>query len=158
MIIKKKTLITYNELGYTYTSLIIKKRKLKNYKFTFLSIFLNKKLMYLKYIFKKKYYTPSTGQILGTRLKNIKYFKKSNKSFGIVINLLNKRFKKYIKSIFMFFCNNYTYKNYLWIKKFQYLINPEIGFFIVSKSWNYITKKRRRIKRKIFRNLLKKTV
>lgn len=139
-----------------YITMITKKRKLSNYKFTFLSIFLNKKLTYLRYFFKKKYYTPSTGQILGIRLKNIKYFKKSNKSTGIVINLLKKKFKKKIKSIFMFFCNNYNYKNYLWIKKFHYLINPQIGYFIVSRSWNYITKKKKRIKRKIFKNLFKK--
>ena len=148
-------MITYGEIGSMYVGMIKKKRKLNNYKFKFLSIFLNKKLMYLKYFFKNKYYTPSTGQILGTRLNNIKYFKKSNKSSGVVINLLNRKFRKSIKSIFIFFCNNYNFKNYLWVKKFHYLINPQIGYFIISRSWNYITKKRRRIKRKIFKNLFK---
>lgn len=110
MILKK--IDTHTKLGYMYIASMQKNKKIKNYKFLFLSIFLHKKLTYLRYYFKKKYYTPSTGQILGKRIKTIKYFKKSNKSVGIVINLLNRRFKNYIKSIYMLYCNNYNYKNY----------------------------------------------
>lgn len=52
------------------------------------------------------------GQIVQKKIKGVKFFKKSRKSVGLSINLLNKKFKKYLKSIFIFYCKNYNYKNY----------------------------------------------
>jgi hypothetical protein len=139
MIIKKQT--KHNKMHQNAISLFNsylkttkKLKKLQNYKLFFLSVFLNKKLTYLRYYYKKKYYTPSFGQILGKRFKIIKYFKKSTKSVGIVINLFNKKYKKVAKSIFLLYCKNYNLKNYLFLKKYYYLVNPEVGFFLASRS------------------------
>jgi hypothetical protein len=57
--------------------------------------------------------------------------------------------------VFLFYCKNFNYKNYSWIKKYFYLINPVIAYTVLSSSWNYINKKRKRVKKKILRNLLK---
>lgn len=128
--------------------------KIKNYKLKFLSLHTHKKLMYIRFLYNKKYYNYSFGQILKS-FKKIKYFKKSYKSLGLSINFLNKNLKNLVKSIYIFYCKNYCYKHYLWIKKFYTISNAHIEHFIISSSWNYITKKKKRIKRRVFRSLLK---
>lgn len=115
----------------------------KNYQFLFFSIFMHKKLTYFKYIAKSKAYIYSTGQLLKKKIKKIKFFKKSLKNFGHTISLLNQKFSKPIKSIYLFYCKNFNYKNYLWIKKFYSLSNPNIRYFVVSNSWNYVVKKKK---------------
>jgi hypothetical protein len=41
------------------------------------------------------------------------------------------------------------------MKKLVSLVNPQINFFIVTNGWTYVHKYRRRIKKKILRNLIK---
>lgn len=133
-------------------------KKLNNnnkFKIPFFSIFIHKKLNYFLYFYKKKFIINSNGQLLGKKTKKIKFFKKTRKSFGYTLNILTKKTEKKIKSIFFFYCKNYNVKNYFWIKKFFYLVKPSISYFYITNSWNYIVKGRRRIKKKIFRNLFK---
>jgi hypothetical protein len=48
---------------------------------------------------------------------------------------LNKIFKKKLIKIDFFFCKNFNYKNYLWLKKLVSLINPKINFLIITGGW-----------------------
>ena len=108
---------------------------------SFFSIFLKRKLNYVNYRIRGKSYSRSFGQLLKVSRK-IKYYKKSIKNISMSINILNRRLRKFIKNIFLFYCKNYCLKNYMWIKKFNLLINPNIVYFITSNSWNYIKKKK----------------
>lgn len=127
----------------------------KKFKIPFFSLFIHKKLNYFIIFIKKKFYIYSNGQLLGKKSKKIKFFKKTRKSFGYTLNVLAKKTEKKINSIYYFYCQNYNVKNYFWIKKYFYLVKPTISYFYITNSWNYIMKKRRRIKKKIFRNLFK---
>lgn len=134
----------------------INKNKNKHtYYLDYFSIFMHKKLHYYNYNYLNKYYTISNGQLLKVRTKLTKFFKKSRKSHGSSIVSLNKRVNKQLNKINYFFCKNFNYKNYLWLKKFLEVIKPTINYFIITRGWNYVHKYRRRIKKKILRNLIK---
>jgi len=153
--LQKKLELNYIELSNMYIS-IFKERKIEqSYKVLYFSLFMHKKLHYYSFFVKKKLKTFSNGQILYKRTKITKFFKKSRKSFGASINLLNKKLKRNLNKIFFFYCKNFNYKNYLWLKKFFYLLEPTINFAIFTRGWSYVHKYRRRIKKKILRNLLK---
>lgn len=137
-----------------YTDLTIKRKK-NSYFIDYFSIFMHKKLHYYTYVYLNKYYTISNGQLLKVRTKLTKFFKKSRKSHGSSIVALNKRLNKQLNKINFFFCKNFNYKNYLWLKKFLEVLKPTINFFIITQGWNYVHKYRRRIKKKILRNLIK---
>lgn len=121
----------------------------------FFSLLLHKKLHYYNFFLFKKYYTFSNGQLLKVRTKLTKFFKKSRKSHGASIVALTKKTHKKLSNINFFFCKNFNYKNYLWFKKFIDLINPKIGYLMITQGWNYVHKYKRRIKKKILRNLIK---
>ena len=127
----------------------------KKFNLKFFSIYMHKKLNYYRFLWNNKFYIYTNGQLLKKNAKKIKFYKKSKKSFGYVINTLNKKIKKKLNSIEFFYCKNFNFKNYFWIKKLFTLIKPKINFFLITNSWNYIHKDRRRIKKKIFRNLFK---
>ena len=117
---------------------------------------MHKKQNYFLFFLYTKYYNYSNGQLLVGRLKTLKYYKKSKKSTALVISQLNKKVYKKLNSINIFYCKNFNFKNYNWIKKYISLISPKINYMICTDSWNYITLKKKRIKRKIYRNIIKK--
>lgn len=156
MIFKNTFQLNFKKLINVYT-IINRKLLRKKIKINFFSIFLKKKLTYYHFIFPKKKYTYSNGQLLKNKIQKIKFFKKSQKCFGLCINILYKKSHKLLKSISVFYCKNFNYKNYIWIKKFFTLIKPSIDYFITSQSWNFIMKKKKRIKKKIYRNLIKQS-
>lgn len=121
----------------------------------FFNLYSHKKLMYFQFSITTKFYNFSVGQILRKRIKKLKFFKKSVKNIGLTINVLNKKVHKYLKSIYLFFCKNFTIKHFVWIKKMFTIIKPKIEYTVITASWNPIIKKKRRIKKKIFRNLFK---
>jgi len=121
----------------------------------YFSVYLHKKLTYYLVGLKTKFFNFSNGQILGKKSNKIKFFKKSKKSYPYVINKLNRKFYKKFKSINIFYCKNFNLRNYNWLKKFFNLIKPKIKYLVCTGSWNYINLKKKRIKRKIYRNLIK---
>ena len=132
MVLKKKKNL-FNKLLEIY--LILNKiKKKKKYQFSYFSLFLHKKLLYVKFLINCKWYNFSTGTLLGKKFKRIKFFKKSHKNIGYSINILNKKFSKPISSILIFYCKNFTFKQYIWLKKFYFLIKPNIYYFIFSGS------------------------
>jgi hypothetical protein len=156
MLLKKKILVNYLYWFKFYKSFIFKNLK-KYYLLDFFGLFIHKKMHRYMIHNKNKLYNISNGQILNYKKKKkiVKFFKKSNKSISGSINLLNKKFKKKLKSIFFFYCKNYNYKNYLWIKKYFYLLKPDLNFCVFTKGWSNVYKYRRRIKKKILKNLIK---
>ncbi len=155
MIIKKKQ-VNFKKIINIYNNNNNSNLTLKNkFKLYFLSIFMHKKLLYFRVFYKNNFYIYSAGHLLGKKIKKLKYFKKSLKNFSSIINILNKKLNKKLNSIFIFYCKNFNYKNYLLIKKFFYLIKPNFHYFITTDSWNYIKKKKKNIKRRVLRNLFK---
>lgn len=140
---------------YTIYLEINKYKSQNSYYLDFFSIFMHKKLHYYNYKYLAKYYTISNGQLLKVRTKLTKFFKKSRKSHGSSIVSLNKKLNKQLNKINFFFCKNFNFKNYLWLKKFLEVIKPTINYFIITRGWTYVHKYRRRIKKKILRNLIK---
>lgn len=118
-------------------------------------LYIHKKLHYYNITPSVKQFVFSNGRLLKVRTRLTKFFKKSRKSHGASITALNKIVKKRLSKINFFFCKNFNYKNYIWMKKFISLINPQINYFIVTGGWTYVHKYRRRIKKKILRNLIK---
>jgi len=151
--------ISFNNLK-TFTVLYIKKslqkkkKKIKNFKKYFF-LTMHKKLHYFSFIYDKKKYVLSAGRILKKTNKSIKFFKKSRKSIIVTIGILNRNLKKNFKRINFFLCNNFNYRNYLWIKKYIRMISPKIKYFILTNNWNYIVKQKRRLKKKILKNIVK---
>lgn len=135
----------------------------KNYKkqqphpLSYFSLFMHKKLNYYKFIYNDKQTILSNGQLLKIRTKLTKFFKKSRKSIGSSVNTLNKLFSKQFNKINFFYCKNYNYRNYLWLKKYTDLIKPTIHHMMITRGWNYVHKYKRRIKKKIYRNLIKQS-
>lgn len=146
--------LNLTKLYLLYTDLTVKRKK-NSYFIDFFSLLMHKKLHYYNFCYLNKYYTISNGQLLKVRTKLTKFFKKSRKSHGSSIVALNKKLNKQLNKINFFFCKNFNYKNYLWLKKFLDIIKPTINFFIITQGWNYVHKYRRRIKKKILRNLIK---
>ena len=130
-------------------------KKKKKIQLKFFSIFMHKKLMYFRFLTLKNMYTYSVGQLFKKKIQKVKSFKKSIQNHNYTINCLNRKFRKPIYSIYLFFCKNFNLKNYLWIKKFFSVNKPHVEYMLITHSWNYITKKKKRIKRKIFKRLLK---
>lgn len=126
-------------------------------KLHYFSIYKHKKLNYYQAQFLNKIYNFSGGQILQKKSRRVKGFKKSIHSFGATINLLNKKLNKKLNSIYLFYIKNFNLSIYLWVKKMFYLIKPNIYYTVITNSWNYIVKHKRRIKKKIFRNLFKQS-
>lgn len=155
MKLKKSMENNYFYLSKLYTHINSEKSKERNFKLLYFSIFVHKKLHYFNFFYKNKLYNYSNGQILQKKTKSTKFFKKSRKSFGASINFLNKKLNKSLNKIFFFYCKNFNYKNYLWIQKLFYLIEPTVIYAIFTRGWAYTHKYRRRIKKKILRNLIK---
>lgn len=150
MILKNKSKINFLQIIQNN----IQKNKKQTFKLPYFSILMHKKLNYFKYI-TNKIYIYSSGQLMGNKIKRFKFFKKSTNSHGYTISILNKKLIDNFKSINIFYCKNFNYKNYIWIKKFYFLYKPKINFFLMSSSWNYITKNKKRIKRRVYKKLLK---
>ena len=147
-----------NNLTNLYIQYLIINKQIKKNKNFFISkffLYIHKKLHYYNITQLEKQFIFSNGRLLRVRTKLTKFFKKSRKSYGASITALNKIFKKKLIKINFFFCKNFNYKNYLWMKKLVSLVNPQINFFIVTNGWTYVHKYRRRIKKKILRNLIK---
>jgi hypothetical protein len=85
----------------------------RNAKLQYFSIYKHKKLNYFKFEFKKKLYNYSAGQLLHIGLNKMRGFKKSIQSFGATINVLNRRLRKQINSIYLFYIKNFTIHTYL---------------------------------------------
>ena len=115
----------------------------------------HKKLHYFIFNYNLKHYVCSAGRLLQKANKFIKFFKKSRKNITVSINILNKNLKNKFQKVNFFICKNFNYKNYLWLKKYQYLIKPQFNYLVLTNSWDYISKQKRRIKKKIIRNLIK---
>jgi hypothetical protein len=113
MILKNTQTLNYLELSKLYFINNRENIKKKKYNLFFFSIFIHKKLHYYNFYYLNKLYNMSNGQLLQKRNKLIKFFKKSRKSFGASINILNKKLNKQLSSIFFFYCKNFNYKNYL---------------------------------------------
>lgn len=154
MIIKRDLQIHYLKRLKVYVNKYYNKKN-KKFQLKFFSVFMHKKLMYFKFLVKKNMYNYSAGQLFKKKIQKIRSFKKSVNNINYTISCLNQKFRKPIYSIYLLYCKNYNLKNYLWLKKFFLLNKPHVEFSVLTHSWNYITNKRRRIKRKIFKRLLK---
>ncbi len=149
---KKKLLNTlgiFHNKQYTYT-----KKKIKKFNWILLK---KKKQQHFSYqdLLNNKSFTYSTGKLLPKSLLKLKYLKRSLRSVAVTIQL----FKKYklleITNISYFFIKNFNKHNYLWLKKYYTLLVPSINFLIFKKSFAFTPKGPKRIKRTVFRSLLK---
>ena len=147
--------INVNNLYNLYITINKQNKAMKPYLISKFFLYIHKKLHYFNITISEKQYIFSNGQILQVRTKLTKFFKKSRKSYGAGITALNKKLKKKLIKIDFFFCKNFNYKNYLWLKKLVSLVNPSINNLIITNGWTYVHKYRRRIKKKILRNLIK---
>lgn len=147
--------ININNLYHIYIYIHSQQLSSKPFLISKFFLYIHKKLHYFNITPSDKQYIFSNGQLLQVRTKLTKFFKKSRKSYGASITALNKKLKKRLNRIDFFFCKNFNYKNYLWLKKLIYLINPVVNNLIVTNGWTYVHKYRRRIKKKILRNLIK---
>ena len=102
-----------NYLNNLQTYLKIKRTKKKKIQLKFFSVFMHKKLMYFRFLVIKDIYTYSVGQLFKKKIQKVKSFKKSIQNYNYAINCLNKKFRKPIHSIYLFFCKNFNLKNYL---------------------------------------------
>jgi len=126
-----------------------------NWDIYFFMLFMHKKLQYFKIFKESSIHTFSAGLLVKPFSQKLKFFKKSRSSIASTVTLLREENEPEIYSIKNFYCKNFNYRNYLWLKKFLNLVKPSIYRIIITKNWIYINKTRRRIKKKIFRNLVK---
>lgn len=155
MKLKNLWYLNYPHLEQLFSDLKYLTDKGKTFKTEYFSVYTHKKLNYFLICLFNKYLNYSNGQLLKHKIKKIKYFKKSKKSYSYTINVLNRNTNKNINSINYFYCKNFNLRNYNWLKKFITIIKPDINYLTCSNSWNYINLKKKRIKKKIYRNLIK---
>jgi len=153
--LKKFSILNIYDFHQEYFKLNIYIKKKRTYKIQLFTLYMHKKLQYFNILYKDKFYNFSNGNLLSQKLKSIKFFRKSKKSISTNINVLNKKFQKNLSNIFFFLCKNFNFRHYIWIKKFFKINQPKINFFIITHNWNYVQKKKKRIKKKIWKNLLK---
>jgi hypothetical protein len=113
MILKKRFQLNYINLAKYYNTAITSRVIKPFFNFFFFSLFMHKKLTYYKFFLNNKFYIKSTGQLFKKKIKKIKFFKKSLKSNGYAISTLNRDYPKIFRNIYIFFCKNFNYKNYL---------------------------------------------
>lgn len=148
---KKNKIILYNNCYKNSVINLIELHHLTSY----FGLFMRKKLQFFKYYY-KKYYSLSNGitsKLKDRKLALHKFFKKTSKSIPHTIVFFEKVFLNFFRHLTIFECKNYNFRNHTWIKKFTNLLQPNIKYFIVGKSFNYSTKKKRRLKKIVFRNI-----
>lgn len=157
MKLKKHWITPYLSVKSLYTKIAFLIRKKKKFHIDYFSLYIHKKLNYYLFWLFGRYYNYSNGQLLNNKIKKVKYFKKSKRSYSYIISVLNKKLHWKLSSVNVFYCKNFNLRNYNWIKRYFNTLYPKINYFICSSSWNYITIKKKRIKKKIYRNIIKKS-
>ena len=126
----------------------------RKFHITFFSIYMRKKLQFFTFYLDNRYCSYSTGQLLKINIKSLKFLKRSHSSINLSLNSLKKKLKDGLNKIFFFFCKNFNFRNYLWVKNLFYSVKPTIFFFFVTHGYPYISKKKKRIKKKILKNII----
>jgi hypothetical protein len=155
LILKKKKKFKLQILSNIYINILQINKKKYLPESLFFSILLHKKLQYFMYELNNKLIIKSAGQLFGIISKKTKFFKKTRKSIGTSIAMLKKKLHLQFKYINFFYCKNFNYRNYLWLKKYIQLIKPSFNYFFITRNWLYLHKNKRRLKKKIWRNLIK---
>ncbi len=150
---KKKILIKkYKEIinTHTHTTKLQLTYNIENF---LLKIQTIKKQMHYHHIniFTNKNFLSSTGCLLGVKTRKFKFFKKTQDSNSPAILKLKKILNQTLTNLYILNCYNFSKKHYIWIKKFYYLTVPHIKYIICSKSWNYGTKTKKRIKKRVYK-------
>lgn len=130
-----------------------------NKKLLFFSLFLKHKLLYYSFCKKIKFYNFSNGRFYSfLKKKKLKALKKSRKTFLPNLRILKKEYSLNLSKVSIFFLKNFNLLLYYYLKLYMRQMKPKVDFFFLTKNWNYIKKKKKRIKRKIYKNLLKKSI
>lgn len=135
--------------------------RLDNYEIVkrrFFQLSLHKRQQYfsISSLINKKIITLSTGQIIKPWVRVIKYYKKDRQNIGLILAAYKHRF--IINNIGLLFCKNYNYRQYLWLKKYNSIVNPHISYIIFTRSWPYSPKGIRRIKKNYYKEIFKKQI
>lgn len=120
---------------------------------TMLSIFTPKKQMYFYFhnralTFNKIF---SVGVFFSQYIKFFKFFKKSLTHLNPLLLLFKYRFLMELENMFIMYIKNFCKKHYIFLKKFFHYIKTKIRFLVLTRSWNYIGRPRKRIKKKTYK-------
>lgn len=102
-----------------------------------------------------KRYNFGVGVFLSKFGKRGRFFKRTAKNIpGVVLNF-KRNYKKLIQYIFIFFIKNFSYRQFLFFKKFNEMIKPNIYYLWHKQSYIPRFLPKRRIKRRVL-HLLEK--
>lgn len=98
----------------------------------------------------------SVGLFLSKFGKRGRFFKRTARNIpGVVLNF-KKNYKKLIQYIFIFFIKNFSYRQFLFFKKFNEILKPNIYYLWHKQSYIPRFLPKRRIKRRVL-HLLEKS-
>jgi hypothetical protein len=100
-----------------------------------------------------KHFNFSCGTFLVKMGRKSKFFKRSYKNIMSLTLHMKKLYGYYFKYIYMFVINNFNYRQYLFFKKFLEMLNPHIYYFLHRQSFMPRFLNKRRIKRRVLRQL-----
>ncbi len=95
----------------------------------------------------------STGVILKKHTNFFKFFKKSIFNINPLVMVIRYSFVDFFKKLYLIECQNYSKKQFLFLKKFLNSVDITINYMLFKKTWQYTTKPVKRIKRRVCKML-----
>lgn len=142
---------------YIYTSLSLDYKKSNDF-FSFdtiLSIFSPKRQMYFNFFNVSLTFNHlfSSGVFLKNNYRCFKFFKKSQISFNPLLLMFKYKYFDDLDFLFCLSIRNFLKKHYIFLKKFFLYIRTEVKYLLLTKSWNFTTKPKKRIKKKTIKQV-----
>lgn len=130
----------------------------KNYKFcNALSIFSPNKQMFFFFHNLLLTYSNlfSSGVFLNKHIKHFKFLKKSHKIINPLLLIFRYHYTDDLDYLYYLEIKNFFKKHYMFLKKFFLYIKTKLCYIILVKSWNFVAKPKKRIKKKIYKKVSK---
>jgi hypothetical protein len=97
----------------------------------------------------------STGVFFKKHLKCLKFFKKSINNINPLLLLFKYKFAENLDFLYYLKIKNFFKKHYIFLKKFFLYVRTKVHLLILTKSWNFTTKPKKRIKKKTYKKVAK---
>lgn len=154
---KNFKLVFYKKLINMYKQFLFNNnKKLLNYFYNKGLYITHPKRQLILTFFNNKIYTKSTGVILKTNNINLKYFKRTTQCNAALVIYIENFLLKESKLLYYIGLKNFSKKSLLFLQKLWIILNPSVFLFNHKYSYNHIKTPQKRIKRKIYKLLLKK--
>lgn len=97
----------------------------------------------------------STGVFFKKQLRCFKFFKKSITNINPLLLLFKYKFAMSLDFLYYLKVRNFSKKHHTFLRKFFMYIRSQVRFLLLTKSWNFTTKPKKRAKKKTYKQISK---